>query len=74
MSLICFNVNSVGIGFDGTQDVCLAITDRRPNPTQHAFAYLGAIHARLSLMPLLNERKSTTLKLCPPSIFIHTFL
>lgn len=74
VSPICFNINSVGIGFDGAQDVCLAKTDTRPNPTQHAFAYYGAIHARLSLMPLLNQRKSITLKLYPPSLFLHTFL
>lgn len=37
MSLICLNINSVEIGFGGTLDAYLAITDTMPNPTQHVF-------------------------------------
>lgn len=44
MSLICLNIISVGIGFDGTLDAYLAITDTMPNPSQHVFADLVAFH------------------------------
>lgn len=50
MSLICLNIDSVGIGFDGTLDAYLAITDTMPNPTKHVFADLVAFHGHSSLM------------------------
>ena len=39
-----FNISNVGIGFDGTPDACLAITDTMPNPSLRVFADMVALH------------------------------
>lgn len=51
MSLICENIISVGIGFDGALHACLAITDTMANPSQHVSADVVTFHMYRPITP-----------------------